>query len=136
MSPEWGGPSRAIANITNSLEALGVNCTIIACEGGRLGQGSVTTDLSQIRLFKTGLMSKFWTGYSSHLFGALREAVKKHDIVHIHELWHFPHYAAYKSAISQGKPYCITTHGTLSPWALQHKYVQKLCPNSIKMKQK
>ncbi len=125
MSPEWGGPSRAIASITNSLETLGVNCTIFAGEGGRLGTNSVKTDVSEIQSFRTGLMAKFWTGYSSNLSNAIKEAVGNHDIVHIHELWHFPHYAAYKSAISQGKPYCITTHGTLSPWALRHKYFRK-----------
>ncbi len=126
MSPTWGGPSRAIANMANSLEKHGVRSTIFACEGFRLGTGSVDIDLSDIRIFKTNILSKIWTGYSSTLKDALNEAVRTHDIVHIHELWHYPHYAAYKSAIANGKPYCITTHGTLSPWALQHKSTRKL----------
>ncbi len=125
MSPTWGGPSRAIASLTNSVEKLGVQCTVFACEGSRLGTGSVDIDSSEISLFKTNILSRVWTGYSPSLKQALNEAVRTHDIVHIHELWHFPHYAAYKSAIANGKPYCITTHGTLSPWALRHKYARK-----------
>ena len=46
-------------------------------------------------------------------------------MIHIHGLWHYPQYAAYKAAKKAKKPYIITIHGVLEPWALKHKGTKK-----------
>ena len=125
MSPQWGGPSQVIADITNSLEKKGVTCSIIAAQGNRVGTSVVNVNASELLLFKTSRLSGLWTGYSRNIGSNLRELVSEHDIVHIHELWHFLHYAAFKAAIELDKPFCITTHGALSPWAITHKRIRK-----------
>jgi glycosyltransferase involved in cell wall biosynthesis len=56
---------------------------------------------------------------------ALKAAMPEHDIVHIHELWHFPAYAAAEAAKDAGKPYVVTIHGGLSDWAVNHKAIKK-----------
>lgn len=77
------------------------------------------------RLFATGWLARLWTGYAPALSGALRQAVAEHDLVHIHELWHYPHYAAYRAARATGRPYVVTVHGALNEWALGRKSVRK-----------
>jgi glycosyltransferase involved in cell wall biosynthesis len=54
--------------------------------------------------------------YSPTLSKALREQVPTSDVVHIHNLWQFPQYAAYKAALASGVPYVVSPHGGLDPY--------------------
>ena len=47
------------------------------------------------------------------------------DLVHIHELWHFPHWAAVRAANRAGVPYIITPHGEMNPPRLAVKTFKK-----------
>ena len=125
MSASWGGPSRVIADVTKVLSDKGVECSIFASSGHRVGIDSIETNHSNVNLFQTDVLSRVWTGHSINLYSAIRQAVDDCDIVHIHELWHYPHYAAYRAAIQSKKPYCVTLHGHLSPWALKNKSFRK-----------
>jgi glycosyltransferase involved in cell wall biosynthesis len=125
LSPEWGGPVTVIANLTHALEATGVKCTVFATTGRRVGTGPVSLDGVETRLFQTGPLARLWVGHAPGLARALSRATPDHDLVHIHELWHYPHYAAYHAALEAGKPYVVTAHGELDPWALGHKRLKK-----------
>jgi len=125
LSDAWGGPTRVIKGLTESLHKKGVKSTILTTTGHRVGFGSYSDLQSDIRTFPTQPLSLLWTGYSRNLKKALSEEIRSHDVVHIHELWHFPHFAAYLSAQRENKPYCISIHGHLSPWALNHKNIRK-----------
>ena len=125
LSNTWGGPTRVIKGITESLYKKGVTNTILTTSGYRVGYVKDNDLQSAIKIFPTQSLSTLWTGYSKHLKKALSEEITSHDVVHIHELWHFPHFAAYLSAQQENKPYCISIHGHLSPWALNHKKLRK-----------
>ncbi len=125
LSKAWGGPTRVIKGRTESLHEQGVMNTIVATTGYRVGSGQYSDLRSNIRLFPTQSLSLLWTGYSRHIKKSLSEEIRSHDVVHIHELWHFPHYAAYLTSQQENKPYCISIHGHLSPWALNHKKLRK-----------
>ena len=125
LSNTWGGPTRVIKGLTESLHSKGVVNTIFATTGNRVGYVEDSDLQSDVRLFPAQPLSVFWTGYSKPLIKILSEEIHSHDLVHIHELWHFPHFAAYLSAKRAGKPYCISIHGHLSPWALNHKKLRK-----------
>ena len=128
LAQTWGGPSRVIKELTESLYSKGIHNTICATTGQRVGS-VVDSDIMELksntRLVPTQVLSTFWTGYSSRLPKTLLDEIKLHDVVHIHELWHFPHFAAYVGAKKADKPYCISTHGHLSQWALGHKKFRK-----------
>ena len=125
LSNAWGGPTRVIKGLTESLNKKGVTNTILTTSGYRVGNVQDNDLQSHIRVFPTQPLSTLWTGYSKDLKKSLPEEVRSHDVVHIHELWHFPHFAAYLSARQENKPYCISVHGHLSPWALNHKKLRK-----------
>ena len=64
-------------------------------------------------------------GYSPALLKALREIAPK--IVHAHGLWMYPSLATYRWACGSNRPFVVSPHGMLDPWALNNakwkKYV-------------
>lgn len=125
LSPQWGGPIAMIAGLTRALQKQGVSCTVFAPVGRRVGTDPVWLDGADVRLFPTAWLALGWIGYAPTISVALREALASHDLVHIHELWHFPHYAAYRAAQEAGKPYVVTVHGAMDPWAMRQKWLRK-----------
>jgi glycosyltransferase involved in cell wall biosynthesis len=47
---------------------------------------------------------------------ALRTAVPNCDVVHIHNLWQHPQYAAFRAAREAQVPYIVSPHGSLDPY--------------------
>ena len=62
-------------------------------------------------------------GYSPRLVAALQDA--KLDLVHVHGLWMYPSIACSTWARLERKPYLVTTHGMLDPWALRNSAWKK-----------
>ena len=124
LAEEWGGPPRVAVHLAEALHCRGIRSSIFATrypENGHL----ITSDLIEVSAFRKGFMSSLWTAHSSRLASELNAVVREFDIVHIHELWHFPHYAAYKAAKSAGVPFVITVHGELDPWVLRYRSIRK-----------
>ena len=47
------------------------------------------------------------------------------DLVHLHCLWKYPAFAVSRWTANYGRPYVISPHGMLEPWALQQSRVRK-----------
>jgi glycosyltransferase involved in cell wall biosynthesis len=58
-------------------------------------------------------------GFSSSLLSSIKNSDA--DLVHLHGLWQYPSFAAYKS----GKPYLTTVHGMLDQWAVNNSKFKK-----------
>ena len=56
---------------------------------------------------------------------SLSRRVSHFDGVHIHGLWEEHTFAAVRAARAAGKPYIISAHGMLEPWALRNKRWKK-----------
>ena len=108
-----GGPTKVVTELTAALAKKGIEVSIFApLENSKeicIPKGV------DVKLFPKGFLSKFWTSYSSSLAKALMKEVFDFDLVHIHEIWHHPHYAAYKATKLARKPFVITIHGALDP---------------------
>jgi len=78
-----------------------------------------------IEFFEKGLFSGFWTGYSPPLARILKKRIKEFDLIHIHEVWHYPHFAAYRAAMREKVPFIVTVHGELTPQMLSYKALRK-----------
>lgn len=125
LSPEWGGTVPIIANLTHALQEKGVECAVFAAKGRRVGSDRVPLDGIETRLFDTDLLALLWTGHARRFARALRQAIRDYDLVHIHELWHYPGYVAFRSARTWKKPYIVTIHGELSTRSLEQKSFKK-----------
>ena len=68
-------------------------------------------------------------GYAPDLLAALR--AESPDILHNHGLWMYPSVASVKWAKLTGKPYVVSIHGMLDPWAITHSYWKKQIAGAI-----
>lgn len=62
-------------------------------------------------------------GYAPGLAGGLRAAGL--DLLHTHGLWMYPSHASLHWALADDKPYIISPHGMLDPWALSNSAWKK-----------
>jgi poly(glycerol-phosphate) alpha-glucosyltransferase len=62
-------------------------------------------------------------GYAPNLLSALRSAAP--DVLHNHGLWMYPSVASVKWSKLTRRPYLISVHGMLDPWAVTHSYWKK-----------
>lgn len=120
LSHEWGGPPMVIAGLTSALKLRGVDCSVFTSTGRRVGEQDISLDVKSVFQYRTGPLARAWTGHGPGVERALRTAIADTDIVHVHELWHYPHYAAANAARRSGTPYLVTLHGELDPWAIKH----------------
>lgn len=127
MSPSWGGPAIVVSELTSELTGQGAHCEVVTTHGYRVGAGQVPAPGVPVHSFDAGfgLPARTWTGYSRELFRFLRDKAAGFDLIHIHEIWHFPAYAAVCAARRYGVPYVFTIHGELSDWGLRQKAVKK-----------
>ncbi len=125
LSPTWGGPVSVISSLTKSLSKINVECTVLATKGIRTGFDQIDLKGVETKVFPNSWLAHLWTGHSPSLADELLSIVPQYDLVHIHELWHFPHLAAYRAAIKHKKPYIITVHGSLYEHSLKQKKLQK-----------
>jgi glycosyltransferase involved in cell wall biosynthesis len=66
-------------------------------------------------------------GYSPELSVYLQESTA--DIVHLHGVWQYPTAAVLRWARATGKPYMVSPHGMLEPWALRRSRFKKAVVN-------
>src|SRR2546429_2251975 len=67
----------------------------------------------EVRLFKTRPPRRLV--FSPSLYRGLGAELRNFDLVHIHNLWTFPQFAAYRQAVRLGKPYIVAPSGALDP---------------------
>ncbi|MFH1309483.1 MAG: glycosyltransferase [Candidatus Omnitrophota bacterium] len=126
LNIQRGGAITAVVNLARTLSAKGVSISIFAprsdCE-----EYGYTDELKNVNVefFKKGLLSKIWTGYSPRLARNLKKRVREFDLIHIHELWHYPAFSAYRAAKRAGIPFVITAHGELTSRMRGYKSFRK-----------
>jgi glycosyltransferase involved in cell wall biosynthesis len=125
LSSVWGGVSTAIGELMPCLIQRGINMEIYATEGYRTGISDIQPENVLVRAYPTDVTARIWTGHSYHLKKALQHTISGFDLVHIHELWHYPAYIGAREAICRSKPFIVTVHGELEPWTLQYKGLKK-----------
>ena len=103
----------------------GIHCEIATTRGHRVGVDITGPEGVPTHVFNTGPAARLWTAYSRDLARFLDDSVTRFDLIHIHEIWHYAGYAAFRAAKKRNIPCAITIHGELSEWSLQHKAWKK-----------
>lgn len=126
MSSRWGGPPRAVQGLTEALARKGAEVSIFVPLQKEEENNLIYPKGVEVKIFKEGFpVSKIWRFYSPALTRGLNKEVSGFDLVHIHEIWHHSHFAAYRAAQKFKKPFIITPHGALDPWCLKWKHLKK-----------
>ncbi|MDP6824209.1 MAG: glycosyltransferase [Dehalococcoidia bacterium] len=126
-----GGPPRVVASLTSGLSRAGVSSIVFAAEHVVDHGPLVEAPDASLRLFRTGGLARWWPGHSPDLKRALQREARAADVVHIHEMWHYPHFAAARACKSLGVPFVVSPHGSLDPWALASKQLKKRVYSAI-----
>lgn len=125
--PGWGGAVKAATDWAKVLARKGVIISVFTV-GAESEEQYVVQDHRLTVNFSPegkGRIMKWWPFYTPALGKTLSTEAFEHDIVHIHEIWHYPCYAAYRAAKKARKPYIVTVHGELEPWCLNFKAFKK-----------
>lgn len=121
---ESGGPTKVACELAETLAREKTQVVLFAATDGG-GRRVARPKGVEVRLFPQDPTARWWPGYSSGLAGALEKEAGNFDLIHAHEIWHYPHYAAYRAAKKAGKPYVLTVHGSLDPWCLEQGALKK-----------
>lgn len=98
LSSEWGGPVTVIKGLTEALIKKGIEVSIFAPIPRNNVDHIVIPNGANIKIFPQNILSKIWTGHSFSLKKELQKEIYKFDLIHIHEIWHYPHYVAHRLA--------------------------------------
>ena len=132
--PAWvyGGVARASAIWAQALAVNGVDVTVWTTTANGIDELDIPNGQS---LLRNGVHVTYFPRFrcSGNRFVSLAMLqacvlhMKDYDIVHLVGLWTFPVWSAALVAEALSKPYVVSTHGMLMPWAIKHhaliKYV-------------
>jgi len=125
LSPGYGGPVKACKELCASLASTGENITIYTTNLN-YPAGHLDVPLN-IKIRQDGYnVWYFPIQFSPYIVSwglarALKENIKKYDLIHIHGLYRFPQAVAAYYARTYNVPYLIRPHGSLDPFLFNHK---------------
>ena len=124
LVPEGGGATSVVSGLAVSLLGQGVVSDMVTTvpAGRRENQAEFSWP---VRSFPEGRLKTIWPAYAPGMMNYLDSVVSSYDLVHIHELWHFPQFAGARAARKAATPYVVSPHGELSAWAMGHKSWKK-----------
>lgn len=126
MSPHWCGPAIAVQGLAAALAKRGVHCEILTARGGKLGNEHIPTPGVSVHCLDAGPFARVWPAYSARVREFLNAAGRgAFDLVHAHDIWSYPTFAASRAARRRNVPFVLTLHGGLNPWMLSHKALKK-----------
>ena len=120
----YGGLSSAVPILSHNITAQGVNDVALAafCAPDECVRPD-GFDVEHLSFWPVGRIP--WLT-SSSLRRKFAAEVDRAQGVHIHGLWEASTAMASRSARTLGKPYIVSAHGMLEPWALAQKCLKKL----------
>jgi glycosyltransferase involved in cell wall biosynthesis len=120
----YGGPIYAVHGLCRALAARGHEVTVFTTNVDGAGVSAVPLDRAvsldgvRVRYFPSEVRRIY---FSPGLGRALREAVPKFDVVHLHSVFLWPAYAAARVARMDGVPYVISPRGMLVPELIRER---------------
>ncbi len=124
LAARTGGPPVAVVGSARALARIGVASTIVATDMAeaasarshrRAGIADLPDGAEQldVRLFPARWPRRL--AFSPELYRALAREARRCDVVHIHSLFLFPQFAAWRAARRAGVPYVVSPRGSLDP---------------------
>ncbi len=122
LSRRAGGLFESVRKLSLALHAAGVGVQVIGLEDEHTREDLPQWLPLEVKAFRTLPPHAF--GYSS---GLLREAIgKRSALFHCHGIWMFPVVGCFLWSMLKKKPYIISSHGMLDPWAVNNSRWKKV----------
>ena len=122
LDSAWGGIARVLPELAAGLATAGDTCRIATLAGGRYGTPPSVPGVEVLRFEGSGT-SKL--GKSAAFNRDIGRLVGEADVVHLHGLWTAQNWSAGKAARRARKPYIMTPHSMMMPWAWQRSRMKK-----------
>ena len=127
IDPVQGGPVSVLAGLAPAQVAAGMQVSVLATS--RAGEDVSLADRLRATAVTVEVIGPATGPLLRHpsLGPAVRAAVARADVVHVHALWEEIQHLASRAAFQAGVPYLVTPHGMLDPWSLsQSRWKKKL----------
>jgi glycosyltransferase involved in cell wall biosynthesis len=123
LDPKFGGISACVPPLAQATEAHGRHLAPVAvfCDPE---EDTSHIERRNVQVFRFPSGRSAWMRNSTPK-ERLRSLVEASDGVHIHGIWGQHSAVAANLAREMGKPYIVTAHGMLEPWALRQKRLKK-----------
>ena len=125
MSAEAGGPPVAVRGLTTALTARAIECEVLTTRGGRFLRPPLSIPGVPVHALTASPFSAAWNAHSPALGRFVEDRLAEYDLVHVHELWHYPGFVACRAARKRGIPYLLSLRGGLDDLALRQKAARK-----------
>lgn len=140
LAARTGGPAATVVESSLALAAEGIETTIFATDisstasapgRARVRLADLPSGASEldVRLFRFRSPSRLV--FSPALDRALARETSDYDVVHIHSLFLFPHFAAYRRALGAERPYIVSPRGSLDPYLRARGRLRKAVTNLL-----
>jgi glycosyltransferase involved in cell wall biosynthesis len=122
LHPSYGGISTIVPQLASQLAAQSFTLDIAAfCDPAE----SVSVPLHSSIALAHWPQRRFTRSWPGDALQRFRDRVRSADGLHIHGVWESATSVAASTARSLHKPYIISAHGMLQPWALRSKSFKK-----------
>ncbi|MBN2559905.1 MAG: glycosyltransferase [Phycisphaerae bacterium] len=122
LDPSWGGIARVLPALASELASAGEECRIATLSGARFG---TAPDVHAVEVLRFAPNKNCRLGRSREFSRRIPSLVRDADVVHLHGLWTGQNWAAGKAARRIGRPYIMTPHSMMMPWAWQRSRWKK-----------
>ena len=127
MEASWGGPSSFVAGLASAQARQGARVTVASSAPANNPQcelASCGPDVD-VQVFPQGRFAKFWTSFSPAYARFIQSAAEQYDVIHAHELWHYPLFITSRETRRRHIPLVVSPHGCLAPLALANDRLLK-----------
>jgi glycosyltransferase involved in cell wall biosynthesis len=128
LSPHNGGPAKAAIEMCGELARKGHEVALYTTD--RDGKGRLEVPLGEPVTGDDGVERRYFSVYGDYSFSmsfaaAIKQAIPRYDLVHVHSLYRFTSTAACHYCRRYGVPYVVQPHGSLDPYIFYHHPVKK-----------
>jgi glycosyltransferase involved in cell wall biosynthesis len=116
-----GGLSQMVPKFCSALSEQNLNLSVVSF--GESLSDAASDSLAHGLDIRNNAFSRF--SHVKYLLGPLPSIVRGFDVVHLHAIWLPCNWSAAGSARRNKIPFIVSLHGTLEPWALNHKAWKK-----------
>lgn len=125
IDERYGGPAKSVPSLVDALQRMGVVDSTICSVKLYDNESNEFCEKSNIRCIKSDLTKFERVFYSSGFKNNITNQIDNETIIHTHNLWTYPAYISYKTAILNSIPYVMSIRGNLYPWNLDSGWFQK-----------
>ncbi|HWD89986.1 MAG TPA: glycosyltransferase [Mucilaginibacter sp.] len=121
----YGGPTMSVSKLSEELVKAGCEVEVFTTTANGQNELDVTpgepANVDGVKVVYFRRLTRDHTHYAPDLLMALRQHIKRFDVVHIHAWWNLVSVLACRIAVKQGVPVVVSPRGTLSDYSFRNK---------------